>query len=125
MDDGLCSIVEKRSDRVYKLRVTKRGQRLGEAASIDRINEAIAKGLADADAGLVVPKAKRIYRRAEDLADPSAAPNAEVNLPTVKLTPRVSRTHAELFERLAAAHPSKRKALERAIELLAASETDA
>lgn len=63
---------------------------------------------------------KRIYRRPEDLFDPSASPQDEVNKITSKLTPRVSREHAKLFNECSDHFKNKRAALERAVELLAA-----
>lgn len=63
---------------------------------------------------------KRIYRKRENWPDPEQEKNAEANQLTKKLTPRVSEVHADLFNRLANEFPSKRKALEAAIDLLAA-----
>lgn len=112
MNDGDCTVVESRNDRVYRLRVTKNGRKHDKAATIDEINKAIANGLA-------LPGGKRVYRSQEDLDDPNAEPKAEVNLLTKKLTPRVSREHVDLFDKCANGFQNKRQALERAIELLA------
>lgn len=69
--------------------------------------------------GFVEDREKRIYRRKDDLFDPSAKPTDEVNKLTSKLTPRVSRTHVDVFNVCADEFPNKRAALERAVELLA------
>lgn len=115
MDSGDCSVVEKRNDKVYKISITKIGQKNGKAATIDEINQAIANGLR-------IDGAKRVYRKGSQLADPSKEHTAEVNMLTSKLTPRVSRPHVDLFNACADkfdGRGGKRLALEQAIELLA------
>lgn len=115
MEDGECSVTEKRGEKIYKLSITKVGKKHGKAATIDEINQAIADGLS-------VEGAKRVYRKEADLIDPTKDPMAEVNMLTSKLTPRVSRPHVELFNACADrfdGRGAKRLALERAIELLA------
>lgn len=65
-------------------------------------------------------KNRRKYRKRHELPDPNATPRDEVNANTVKLSPRVSREHADRFNEFAFGFPTKREALERAIDLLAA-----
>lgn len=63
---------------------------------------------------------KRIYRKSKDqLADPARGPRASVNRLTKQLSPRVSEEHRDLFNECSEAFPSKRDALEHAIQLLA------
>lgn len=115
MESGDCSIVEKRNDKIFKVSITKAGQKNGKAATVDEINQAIA-------AGLRIEGAKRVYRKGSELADPSKEHTAEVNMLTSKLTPRVSRPHVDLFNACADkfdGRGGKRLALEQAIELLA------
>lgn len=63
---------------------------------------------------------KRIYRKTkEHLKDATQSPRAATNRLTKQLSPRVYEKHRDLFNRCADKFPSKREALERAIELLA------
>ena len=64
---------------------------------------------------------KRRYLKKENWADPEQSSQSEVNRSTKKLSPRVSESHASLFDQVAKTRfPNKREALEHAIELLAA-----
>jgi len=67
---------------------------------------------------LLEDKPKRKYRRKEDWNDPDSAHDAEVNLSSKKMNTRVSEQHLNTFNYIAKRFPTKRKALERAIELL-------
>lgn len=63
---------------------------------------------------------KRIYRNTKDqLKDASKGPRASSNRLTKQLSPRIYDEHRDLFNKCAVKFPSKREALERAIELLA------
>lgn len=63
---------------------------------------------------------KRAYRMKRDqLPDPKSSPVASVNRLTKQLSPRVSEDHRDLFNKCSEAFPSKREALEHAIQLLA------
>lgn len=112
-DSGELHIVEKRGETIIRVAPTKTGKRRGKAATSDEINSALEKL-----GGLEVPGAKRIYRPEEVLRRPELGPKHEQNMPTAKLTPRVSRDHVEMFNASAERFSSKREALERAIELL-------
>jgi hypothetical protein len=63
---------------------------------------------------------KRIYRRRKELPEPGLDPKASANRLARQLPPRVYQEHFELFNECARSFPSKREALQRAIELLAA-----
>jgi hypothetical protein len=63
-------------------------------------------------------KGKRIYRKRDQLPDPSASSQAEVNRLTAKFQARVSFRHRDAFEEVAKLYPNRRVAIERAIELL-------
>nr|WP_319514364.1 hypothetical protein [uncultured Cohaesibacter sp.] len=64
-------------------------------------------------------KGKRIYRKRDELPDPDVDARASVNRLAKQLSPRVYQEHVDLFNECAKGFPSKRHALERAIELLA------
>lgn len=85
------------------------GQPNNETANLDNFEKYLEPKL----------KLKRIYRSREDLPDPARAPDAETNRSAVRLSARVSRHHELLFNKLAKDFPSKRAAIERAIDLLA------
>jgi len=63
---------------------------------------------------------ERRYLKREDWKDPEKSEQAEVNKSATKIAARLSFDHKDLFERAASKFPSKRDALERAVELLAA-----
>lgn len=113
-DAGEMHITEKKGETIISVAPTKTGKRKGKAATSDEINAAL-----DKIGGLKLPGAKRIYRPEEVLLRPELGPKHEQNMPTAKLTPRVSRDHVEIFNTCAENFSSKREALERAIELLA------
>ncbi len=92
---------------------TKSGQPTDQNAKIDGdVNDPIVEALL---------RPKRIYRKSgsEELKDVNRKPTDEVNKLTKKLTPRVSDDHVKLFNKCVERSESGRKALERAVELLA------
>lgn len=113
LDQRECRIVKKEDNTVYKIEITRIGQKRGKHATVEEINKAISNGL-NMESGT-----KRIYRRKEDLPNPEFGSQHTSNRATKFVGTRVAPEYAELFSKCASKFSSKREALERAIALLA------
>lgn len=82
------------------------GQNIDPELTIDELDKLLEKR-----------KLKRVYRTDKSaLTDPKQGPKQEVNRLTQKVSTRVSAEHVKLFNACAEKFPSKRSALEKAIE---------